>query len=246
MTCNERGGSLVGRARHVQRETPFYGGMALALAFTVFAGFAPTYYLRAYFGAQPPLSPLLQVHGFIFSSWMVLLVVQTGLVATNRTHLHRWLGIAGGVLAILMMIVAGAVAITRARAGLLGPPGGPPPLVFLAIPMATLLVFPALFGAALIFRSHPDVHKRLVLLATFEIVTASVGRLPGMSTLGPLAFFGGTDLFVVALAINDFVTARRIYPATLYGGLFLIASQLGRLLVTRTATWLVVAQWLTR
>ena len=39
-----------------RRERLFYGAMAAALAVTVFAGFARTYYLRPYFGTAslPP------------------------------------------------------------------------------------------------------------------------------------------------------------------------------------------------
>src|SRR5258705_9881400 len=41
--------------------------MSIALVITVFAGFAPTYYLRPYFTAAP-LIPLLHLHGLIFTS----------------------------------------------------------------------------------------------------------------------------------------------------------------------------------
>jgi hypothetical protein len=54
-------------------ERLFFGGMAVALLITVFAGFSRTYYLRAGFGS-PELTPSLLVHGFAFSAWMVLLV----------------------------------------------------------------------------------------------------------------------------------------------------------------------------
>ncbi len=40
----------------------FYVGMALALAITVFAGFAPTNYLRAYYQSAP-LGGLRHLHG---------------------------------------------------------------------------------------------------------------------------------------------------------------------------------------
>ena len=32
-----------------------------------------------------------------------------------------------------------------------------------------------------------------------------------------LAFFGLTDLFVVAIAVHDVLTRRRLHPATLWG-----------------------------
>ena len=71
-----------------RRERLFYMGMGLAFVVTVFAGFAPTFYLRPYFQSEP-LIPLLRLHGFVFSLWLVLLVTQTALVATNRTRIHR-------------------------------------------------------------------------------------------------------------------------------------------------------------
>jgi hypothetical protein len=46
--------------------------MALAIGAIVFAGFAPTYYLRPYFHPEP-LSPLLHVHGLVFTAWIARL-----------------------------------------------------------------------------------------------------------------------------------------------------------------------------
>ena len=63
-----------------RRERWFYVCMSIAVVITVFAGFAPTYYLRPRFTAAP-LMPLLHLHGLVFSSWIVLFVVQT---AANR------------------------------------------------------------------------------------------------------------------------------------------------------------------
>src|ERR1700682_958818 len=83
----------------------FYGGMAIAMALTVLAGVAPTYYLR-FFGDGPratvsggPFTSLVHVHGALFTGWVVLFIVQTALVATHRVAVHRRLGVAGAVLA---------------------------------------------------------------------------------------------------------------------------------------------------
>src|SRR5262245_2356829 len=88
------------RAR--RRERLFYVGMTVAIILTVFAGFAPTYYLRSHFGG-PPLRPLVQVHGSVFTLWLVLFLVQTTLVAAGRVRLHRLLGMGGMVVAVLMV-----------------------------------------------------------------------------------------------------------------------------------------------
>lgn len=226
-----------------RRERLFFGGMALALLVTVFVGFAPTYYLSGTFDS-PALTPSLKVHGFLFSAWMILLAVQTSLIAAGKTAVHRKFGIAGAVLGVLMMVAGAYVAITRARAGLTVPPPGMTMAVFLTLPLATPVVFPALFGAALWYRRRSDFHKRFVLIATLELVLAAVARWPGVLPLGPVAFFGFTDLFLVALAIYDWRTRGRIHPATLWGGLFLIASQPLRFVIGVTPQWVAFTNWL--
>src|SRR5262245_21522202 len=62
----------------------FYMGIAVLAALTVFVGFAPTFFLRSSYQTTPlPLH--LQVHGFLFTTWIVLFIVQTWLVAARRT-----------------------------------------------------------------------------------------------------------------------------------------------------------------
>lgn len=224
-------------------ERVFFSGMAVALAIAVFAGFAPTYYLRTSFGS-PELPWYLHLHGLAFTAWMVLLVVQTSLVAANKTTVHRTLGVFGVALGVIMMILGGYVAIARIRAGFMTSPPGAPQFLFLTLPMATLIVFPLLFGSAIWLRRRTDFHKRLVLLATLELVTAGIARLPVIGGIGPVAFFGITDLFIVAMAIYDWRTLKRIHPATLWGGLLLIVSQPLRLMIGATEMWNAFGTWL--
>ena len=227
-----------------RRDRFFYTGMAIAAALVVFAGFAPTYYLKGAFGGRP-LSPLLQAHGLIFTSWILLFVVQTSLVASRRTPLHRRLGVVGGVIAVAMLIAGTMAAIDSARRGFT-PPGGPPPLTFVIIPLGDLLVFAVLVGAALYLRRQSQTHKRLMLLATLALLTPAIARLPGIAAAGPPAFWGLTDLFIVACFVYDRVTTGRIHPAFKWGGLFVLVMQPVRLIVGGTGPWLAFAQWLTR
>ena len=203
------------------------------MALAIFIGFAPTYYLKAAFGT-PTLAPLYHVHGFLFTCWMLLLIVQPALVAARRTPLHRRVGVVGGLLAAGMVAAALAVSIDLGKRG--AAPPGVPPLVFLAVPLTTVVVFPALIGAALWWRNRPETHKRLMLIGTMELVTAGFGRWPVIGPLGPVAYFGATDVFLLALLVHDRATEGRFHPATLWGGLFLVASQPLRLMVGGTAT----------
>ena len=75
---------------------------------------------------------------------------------------------------------------------------GVPPLVFLIVPFSTLIVFPSLIGAALWWRRTPDVHKRLMLIGTLELTPAGIARWAVFAPYGPLAYFGLSDLFVLA------------------------------------------------
>src|ERR1051325_6429909 len=114
-----------------QRERIFYTGMAVAILITVFAGFSRTWFLRPYFPQVTQLIPLIVVHGILFSSWIALFITQTSLVAARRTRTHMRLGIAGGVLASLMIIVGTITAIVRANQP--APIPGMNPLSFLTI-----------------------------------------------------------------------------------------------------------------
>ena len=228
-----------------RRERLFFTGMAVAITLTVFAGFSRTYFLKSYFGA-PPLIPLLHLHGLVFTSWIVLFLVQNLLVATNRTRIHRRLGILGAVIAALMVIVGVATALIRTRQSFVQS-GDTAALSFLTIPLGDLLLFSILVGAGLYFRRRADVHKRLLLLATISILAAAVARLPlEILKAGPPAFFGLTDIFIVGLLVYDLVTLRRIHRVTAWGGLAIIASQPLRLMIGSTHAWIAFANWLTQ
>jgi hypothetical protein len=228
-----------------RRERFFYTGMAIVIVLTVFAGFAQTYYLRPFFGT-PALTPLLHLHGIVFTSWLALFLTQTVLVAANRTRIHRRLGVAGAVLAVLMILIGCATAIIRAKIVEV-PPGAPSPLVFLTIPLGDMLVFACLVGSGFYFRRRADVHKRLMLLATVSILPAATARLPFafIQQVGPLAFFGLADLFILACLLYDLITRRRLHRATVWGGLLIVVSQPLRLIIGNTQAWIAFATWLT-
>ena len=92
----------------------FYTGMAIAAAVVVFVGFAPTFFLRASYQTTP-LPTYLQVHGFLFTTWIALFIAQTSLVAARRTDVHRRLGWAMAALAVVMVVVGTTAGIWSMR-----------------------------------------------------------------------------------------------------------------------------------
>jgi hypothetical protein len=231
--------------RTKRRTRRFYVGMAIAIAVTVFAGFSRSYFLKAYYGT-PELSLLLHVHGLVFTIWILFFLVQTTLVAAGRTYIHRRMGVAGAVLAVLVIVLGTTTAILRAKGGA-APIPGVSPLSFLAVPLFDMVVFAILVGGALYFRHRLEAHKRLMTLAMISLLSAPIARLPfGVLKAGPPAFFGLTDLFIVALLVYDLATRKKVHPATIWGGLLIVASQPLRLMISGTPAWLAFAGWLTR
>jgi hypothetical protein len=215
-----------------------YLWVAALVPVIVLIGFARTYYLKGFFGNPPLPGLLVHLHGLVMTAWVVLFVAQVSLVATGRTRTHQRLGILGAVLAVLVFIVGILTGIAGAARGATP---GPPALQFLVIPLGDMFVFAILVGTALYFRrSRLDVHKRLMLLAAVNLLAPAIARIPlqFIATGGALAFFGLTDLCLLACVGFDTVRNRRLHPAFLWGTLFIIAFQPLRLLLAGTDVWM--------
>jgi len=219
----------------------FFSGMAIGMALTVFIGFARTYYLSAFFGSTTtvsggPFSPVVRLHAALFTTWVLLFIVQTSLVARHRVAVHRRLGTGVAVLGAIMIVVGTATALKLALRG--AAPPGVDPVAFLVVPLGDMVVFATLLTAALWLRGNKEAHKRLMLLAYTGILVAAVARFPGVLPLGPLWFFGLTFLPVLALGVTyDWITRRRVHPAYLWGGALLILSVPVRLAISTTPAW---------
>jgi hypothetical protein len=227
----------------------FYGTLSVVMAVTVFAGFAATYYLRFASGGPTatlsggPFTTLVHVHGALFTTWVLLFVVQTALVASRRVAVHRRLGVAGAILAAAMVVAGTSIAISTAARGS-GPPGMTP-LAFLVIPLFDMLLFASFVSAALVARRSKEAHKRLMLLAYVSIITAAIARLPGVLALGPPGFFALSLLFVIAGAVYDVISRGRVHRVYLWGGAILVVSVPLRLAIANTAAWQAFARMLT-
>ena len=234
-------------ARH---DRLFYGGMGAVLAAIAVAGFAPTFYLRSWFGAPPTvagtteLTRLAQFHGAVFTAWMVLFITQTSLIASRRVKVHRRLGVAGAVLAAVMVIVGSMTAIAAARRG--AAPPGAEPLSFLVVPLFDLVLFATFVTAAVLRRRDKETHKRLMLLAYISIIAAGVARLPGVLPYGPFLFFGVAYGLSLIGAAYDLWSRGRVHRVYYWAIPLLVISVPGRLLLAATGAWRSFAEFLTR
>jgi hypothetical protein len=226
-------------------ERRFFATMAGIIAIATFIGFAPSYYLAPMFGGKP-MSTLLHLHGLVFTGWIVLYLMQTGLVAAERADIHRIVGPMASVFGLVMVPLGVATAIITKQVAAAHhlPPQGPP-LIF---PLGAIFTFAVLVGAGLILRKRAAWHKRLMLLGTAAILTTPLARITRFTHLGLAPAIGGivlTDILLAALVIYDVRSRGRLHPATLWGGSFFVATQALRILLNVTPAWLAFAKGMT-
>lgn len=228
-------------------EHKFFTGMAVAIVLTAIAGFARTYFLRPLLPVPTPLlpglTPLIHLHGALFTGWVLLLFAQARLVAAKRIDFHRKLGVAGIVLAVAMVAVGTLTAIHGAVRGMA--PFGMEPRRFLIVPFFAVYLFAAFVVAAVWKRRNPQSHKRLMLLGTIALLPPAIARWVLLLGLGPAFVFALATLFVIPLVVWDLKTRQRLHPVTLWGGLLVVLSGPLRLVLAQTDGWLKIAEWLT-
>jgi uncharacterized membrane protein YjfL (UPF0719 family) len=213
---------------------------ALVCATATFLGFAPTYFLKPVL-SSPELPPLVHWHGAAFTAWIVLFATQTWLIDRRRRDLHRHLGIGGLLLAALMVALGLLTAIGAARRGVAAP--GFDAAAFMIVPGLSLALFATFVALGAAWRSRPDYHKRLMLLATLSIMGPALARLPALAGQPPNVPLGVAlvTLFVVASIALDWRSHRRLHPVLLWGGLLLIASVPARIVIARSESWTAIA-----
>ena len=156
-------------------EGRFYVAMALVAMLIVIAGFGPGLVDPSM--RRAPLAIPVAAHGVVFAAWLVLFLTQTLLIPKGQFAIHRRLGYAGAVLAVLMVVSGYFTAVAMSRRGydLSGDlvATAEDALTILVFQLGDLVSFSILVAAAVLYRRRADVHKRLMLLAT---VGALMGR----------------------------------------------------------------------
>ncbi len=228
-------------------EHRFFLAVAVFFPLAALIGFAPTFYLKPFFGTPAIARSIIWVHGLTMTAWMVLFVTQVYLISSKRVRLHQRLGFVGIALAIVIFITGLLTAIAAAKYGSASSPPDIPPLQFLIVPVGDMLVFAALFGAAIYYRKNAANHKRLILLTVLNFLPPAVARFPGSMTadFGPLWFFGVPTILTIVFIVLDTYRNRKLNVAFLFGGIFLIASEWIRLIFASSTIWLAIAFWLT-
>jgi hypothetical protein len=230
----------------------FYVGMAITCALIAFAGFTPTYWAPMMAGTLD-VAPIVHLHGLVFTAWTLFFILQTSLAASGRIERHRALGLLGVSLATAMLFVGLAAAIhsleNSIEAGY-----GDRAIAFSIVPMTTVTFFAGFVAGAVSNVRRPEIHKRLMVLASVAILMAAFARIVRM-LVGRVADAGpppveftvvpaiATDLLIAVAMIHDWRTRGRPHPVYLIGGGIWLAVQFGRIPFSHTPQWRAIAEW---
>lgn len=250
---------IAGSARALEdRLHLLLAGLCAVIAFT---GFAGTYWLQLPGGTFVG-SPLLHLHGLIFSLWTLFVVSQAGLITYGRHASHRAWGLAGIALASAMLFTGAAVAISGLQ-DRIAHGHGEAGRAFVIVPLSAIFLFACFVVAAMIARRRSDWHRRLMLVATVALLNAAIARFfflaatgggpgmrPGLGPPNPVEFALrpalAADLIIVLAMLFDWRTRGRPHPAYLWGLGVMLAVQFLRGPFSRTGAWQSFADFLAR
>jgi hypothetical protein len=223
-----------------------YTWTALACVATAFLGYIPTYWQPLAAGAMKA-NPIVHIHGALFFTWTLYAAAQTSLVGSRQVALHRSVGLAGISLATALVAVGLLAALNSLKSGIAANQAAGAE-AFLIVPLSVITGFAIIFVAAIANIRRPEVHKRLMLLATVSIMNAPVARplivyifkYPPSDQLPvsiDLPSFLVSFVLLIPAMIYDWRTRGRPHPIYLVGGPALALLSWAVDPISTTAAW---------
>ena len=230
----------------------FFTSMSLAMIGISITAFMPSIVHPA--ERHAPLSGLAAAHGIVFLAWLLLLLVQSRLIAHGQVALHRRLGLTSVFVLALMIPLGFATTIAMVRRGfdLSGDLRvDRDPSYEAVFPLCNLLIFALLVIAALLFRQMPQIHKRLMLFANIELMPAPlahlIGHTPSLASLPAAIIMVPISILVICAVARDWVVTRRIHPLTWWlASLRILSGPLEAGPIGSSAAWHHFVYWLAR
>jgi hypothetical protein len=185
---------------------------------------------------------ILWFHGAAFSGWVLFFIFQSTLVRTRNVKLHRSLGWFGAGLGTVMVPlgVATTVIMTRFDIRVLHEPGAVAD-AFMLIPFYDMVAFGTLITLAILWRRQPDLHRRLLFIATVGLLDAAFGRFQ---------YLFDTNLYIVCVdammlmgVARDLIIDKRVHKVYLVALPSLFIAQAFTIYTWRAASpwWMAIA-----
>lgn len=189
----------------------FYFSMSLLFAAIVVWGFSQTINDNLFHPAVPrPL--ILWFHAAAFSLWVVFYIFQSTLVRTHNVKWHRLFGWFGAGLGIAMVALGFTTSVIMGRFDTYQKhePGAD---AFLIVPFYDMVAFAVFLALAIAWRKKPELHRRLLFIATCGLMDAAFGRFDYV--FNHSLFFLCLDLMVVLGVLRDLFVNKRVHKVYL-------------------------------
>jgi hypothetical protein len=198
----------------------------------------------------------VHVHALLFFGWTVLLAVQTLFVSRRRVDRHRAAGMLGIALATAMVFITLVLIVSRLSSSVAI--GNYAVARTISIfPLTQIALFAGFVAAAIATVRRPEVHLRLMVLATANLLPAAIARIigalvapaqPRVPNIGAIADprvaiiaasvgAGVVDLLVLGVVMWDWRTNGRLHRTYAIGLIVMVLVQALRIPFAATAPW---------
>lgn len=223
---------------------PMYVLIALTCLLIALVGFWARYFGPLASGRLTK-PPIIHGHAIVMVGWLVLVISQALLVATGHRALHVRVGRFGMAWGVLVILVGWATALDRfgefARSGRVQAGSDR-----LFAPLTDLLVFAPFLAAAWAYRRRPEVHKRLIVVATTVLLIAAVHRIRLHDGTSPLPLPALLLLWLSPILLGmayDAIRHRKVHPVYVMGMAAVGFLKFGRVPLRDTGVWRAFAAW---
>ena len=221
----------------------FFTAIALLGIIAILVGFLKTFIIPIIAGTKTwPLA--IYFHASFVFGWVLIFLIQSLLIQNKKYRTHMSIGRWGAFVAVgaaISIIPAALYQVDRElKEGL-----GQIAISSIVGSLASATMFLILVTLGIIYRKKPLVHKRLMLLATILLIWPAWFRwrhyFPSVER--PDIWFAGVlaDSLIIVAFIWDWLKNKRIHPALLFGGLFIIAENVMEILLFDSSGWRVIA-----
>lgn len=211
---------------------------AIGFPLIVLIGYFKSYYFSTFFDVKPIANALVHAHGLVMTLWVVYFTAQTALIRSKNIKLHMKMGMAGIVLAAIVVVVGLATAYDAQLVRASVPPGANPHGFFL-YPVSDMVLFIIFFAGAIYYRKRPAEHKSLMLLTAINFLPAALFRVaPVPDQYTVLWAFGLPALLAVICLVWFTVKSRKLNKAFAAGVLLVIVAVPLRIVISESETWL--------
>jgi hypothetical protein len=232
--------AAIPRARAPRR---LYVGLALLAAAIAAVGFWPTYFGPLVAGAADRTA-IVHLHAAVYVGWLAIFVTQTVLAATGRIAAHIKLGRFAIGYGMLVIAVGLVTAFARFALGVRAGEAADAQAQLLG-PLLDMLVFAPFFAAALYYRRTPELHKRLMIVATTSLLIAAAARMQFLGELRVLLLHLIWMAPILLAMAHDFWRQRLVHPVYVIGlAVLLLEGPLVRTPARTSQLWLDMSGWL--